>query len=240
MESIGESVAEAVSELVLGYILALDRQIVLHAQGAALGIWAKGLFAPARGLRSLDVGVVGIGRVGAATCRLLSSVGCVIHALERSSLGENDERTRLLADVTAVVHPDLNDLAASVVALIVCASPSPGDDPLVGRDVLANLRAGGIVINVARSWAVDLDALRHRLDNGDLAAAFDVHPDEPPPGTNGLVFRSGLFSHPQVLSTPHIGASTIAAQRRSALLAAQLIESHFPGSGRTGTIPDLA
>jgi phosphoglycerate dehydrogenase-like enzyme len=67
---------------------------------------------------------------------------------------------------------------------------------------LAKLRPDCILVNTCRGGVVDEDALLRRLESGELVAAcFDVFEIEPPANDR-------LLAHPNLLSTPHIGAST--------------------------------
>ena len=94
----------------------------------------------------------------------------------------------------------------------------PATRNLVDRAVLASLPAGALVLNLARGGIVDEDALLEAIDSGRVAgAAIDVWPDEPPPKDHPL------RTHPRVLATPHIAASTHEAQVAVAVQAAEQV-----------------
>ena len=77
---------------------------------------------------------------------------------------------------------------------------------LIGREAIAKLRPGGIVLNVARGGVVDEAAVAEALESGHLAGAgIDVFEHEPPTD-------SPLLAAPNTLLTPHLGASTAEAQ----------------------------
>ena len=80
------------------------------------------------------------------------------------------------------------------------------------------MRPGVRIINCARGGLIDEAALAEALDSGKVAgAAVDVFDPEPPPADHPLV------SHPKVLVTPHLGASTEEAQIAVAVEAARLL-----------------
>jgi D-3-phosphoglycerate dehydrogenase len=80
---------------------------------------------------------------------------------------------------------------------------------MVGAEVLDAL-VPGILLNTSRADVVDTDALLARLDEGSLRAGLDVYPDEP--GSGSAEWHSPLASHPLVVGTHHVGASTEQAQ----------------------------
>ena len=79
---------------------------------------------------------------------------------------------------------------------------------LLDEAALAAIRPGAIVVNAARGSLIDSAAARAALDDGRLAGlGLDVYDQEPPPPGHPLI------GHPRVVHTPHLGASTNAAQR---------------------------
>jgi D-3-phosphoglycerate dehydrogenase len=86
---------------------------------------------------------------------------------------------------------------------------------MIGARQFAQMRRGSYLVNVARGALVDEVALVAALQSDQLAgAALDVFEVEPPT-------RKELLSHPRVLPTPHLGASTHEAQSRA---GAQVVE----------------
>jgi phosphoglycerate dehydrogenase-like enzyme len=85
--------------------------------------------------------------------------------------------------------------------VIVLAAPA-GAGPLVDRELLARVRPGAVLINVARGQLVDTDAMVEALDDGRLAlAVLDVFDQEPLPAGHPL------WAHPRVVVTPHDSSS---------------------------------
>ena len=80
---------------------------------------------------------------------------------------------------------------------------------ILSADNLAKTKKGVRIINCARGGLVDEAALRAALDSGQVAgAAFDVFVEEP-------ATANPLFGHPNVVATPHLGASTARRRRTS-------------------------
>src|SRR6202008_594099 len=86
---------------------------------------------------------------------------------------------------------------------------------------LAKTRKGVRIVNCARGGLVDEAALRAALDSGHVAgAAFDVFVEEP-------ATANPLFGHPNVVCTPHLGASTTEAQENVALQVAEQMSDYL-------------
>jgi D-3-phosphoglycerate dehydrogenase len=100
-------------------------------------------------------------------------------------------------------------LASRVDVLTLHVPLSSETRGMIGAEVLEAL-SPGILLNTSRADVVDTDALMARLDEGGLSAGLDVFPDEP--GSGPADWRSPLASHPRVVGTHHVGASTQQAQ----------------------------
>src|SRR6516225_847201 len=89
---------------------------------------------------------------------------------------------------------------------------------LIGARELALMRRGARILNCARGGIINEEALAAALRSGHLAgAALDVFVPEPPPTDHPLL------NLPNVVVTPHLGASTVEAQESVASEAAQLL-----------------
>jgi D-3-phosphoglycerate dehydrogenase len=83
-------------------------------------------------------------------------------------------------------------------------------------------------VNTSRAEVVDTQALLARLDGGLLSAGLDVFPDEPSSGT--AEWRSPLSTHPAVVGTHHIGASTEQAQEAVVAGVVEVIDAFVTGA----------
>src|SRR5919198_4418791 len=92
---------------------------------------------------------------------------------------------------------------------------------IVDANAIAAMKKGVRIINCARGGLVDEQALRRALDAGHVAgAAFDVFTEEP-------ATANPLFGHPNVVCTPHLGASTTEAQENVALQIAEQMSDYL-------------
>lgn len=110
----------------------------------------------------------------------------------------------------------------------------PMDDKtrnLVRKETLAKCKKGVKVINCSRGGIVNEDDLVEALNSGQVsAAALDVFLKEPPD------FSHPLFSHPKVITTPHLGASTDEAQEKVAIQIAEQMVEYFTISEIKGAV----
>jgi phosphoglycerate dehydrogenase-like enzyme len=148
-----------------------------------------------RFLTGRTVGIHGCGNIGKEVVRLLAPFGCQILACDIKDYADFYSKW----NVTPVSFEEL--LARSEV-LTLHLPKTPLTLGLYTREVLAKLRPDCVLINTCRGGIVDEDALLERLDSGVLTAAcFDVFAVEP-------AQNDRLLRHPNMLATPHIGAST--------------------------------
>ena len=163
------------------------------------------------GLEGLAVGVIGMGTIGLAVAGAFHRFGCRIayHDPAPRDLGA-------AAALGAQALP-LDELLgiSDIVTLHVPLTPRTRN--LIGARELALMKPDAVLINAARGGIVDETALYNALKEGAIAgAALDVFAEEP-------TTDSPLFSLPNVVVTPHLGASTEEAQTRVAVAIAQQV-----------------
>jgi phosphoglycerate dehydrogenase-like enzyme len=197
------STAEWVVAAMLGALRAFPR---FSAEQAA-GRWA---YQETGQLAGKTVLIVGYGAIGAAVERRLAGFEVTVQRVARTSRPEAGGAGAVagLAELPALLP------AADVVVLLVPATPE--SQGLAGRDFLARMKDGGLLVNAARGAVVDTTALTAEVASGRLRAALDVTDPEPlPPG-------HPLWSLPGVFLTPHVAASTpVSRQRASGLVREQ-------------------
>ncbi|MFB6107238.1 MAG: phosphoglycerate dehydrogenase [Haloplanus sp.] len=183
-----------------------------HARLKA-GEWAKGDYLGTE-LNGKTLGVVGLGRVGQEVARRLRPLGMDLVAYD-PYIGE--ERAEQLG-AELVAFEECLDRADF---LTVHTPLTPETEDLVSTDELDRMD-GGYVVNCARGGVVDEEALAAAVENGHLAgAAVDVFADEPVAPDNPLLAVE------DVVVTPHLGASTEAAQENVATSIADQIIAAF-------------
>jgi D-3-phosphoglycerate dehydrogenase len=177
------------------------------------GEWAKGAFLGTE-VNNKTLGIIGLGRVGQEVAKRLHSLGMDLVAYD-PYIGK--ERAGKLG---AELAP-LEEVLDRADFLTVHTPLTPETEGLLGEDELARL-GGGYVINCARGGVVDEAALARAVEDGVIAgAALDVFAEEPLPSD------SPLLDVEDVVVTPHLGASTEAAQENVATSIADQVLAAF-------------
>lgn len=162
-----------------------------------------------RQLDEMTVLIVGLGGIGKAAALKFSALGATVLGTTRS--GEAVEGVDRLVPI--------DELASAVSEADAIVVTLPGTDAttgLLGAEVFANVKPGVIVSNVGRGTVIDESALLAALDDGRVGfAALDVFEVEPLPA------ESPLWTHPNVLVSPHTAALSRAEEPRIAKLFAE-------------------
>jgi D-3-phosphoglycerate dehydrogenase len=192
----------SVAELVIGHAIHLLRRVPERHAAARRGQWLKDS-AGSNEIRGKTLGIVGYGKIGTQTGLLAEAIGMrvIFHDVEaRLPLGN--------AGPAASLQALLEE--ADVVTLHVPQTPQTRN--LIDAQRMAQMKPGAVLINLARGHAVDIAALHAALKDGHLrGAAIDVFPLEP--AGRDQEFESPLRDLDNVILTPHVGGSTIEAQR---------------------------
>jgi len=134
--------------------------------------------------------IVGVGSVGGSVARLAKTFGLTVVGVRRS--GEPHP------DVDVMHTPDaVPDLVAEADFILVTAPQTDASRHIIGAAEIARMKPGAGIVNYSRAGLVDYDALRTRLEQGDIAAVLDVFNPEPLPAD------SPLWSTPNLIVTPH-------------------------------------
>ena len=194
----------AVSELVMGLLLACDRRIPDQTAELRRGVWQKGEYARARGLHGRTLGILGLGQIGRELTRRAQAFGMKVVAWSRNLTLEDAERLGIGYCQTPLEVARLAD----AVSINVAATAETRH--LVNADFLAALKPGAYLINTSRGSVVDEAALETAIREKGLRAGLDVYEHEPG-GAKGE-FHPAIIDAPGVYGTHHIGASTEQAQ----------------------------
>ena len=211
--------SDTVADTAVGLILMSLRRFGAADRFVRAGRWADGdQFPYARDVSGLQVGILGLGRIGAAIAARLRGFDCTIAYHNRHRLDGSPYR---YAESPV-------QLARSVDVLVVATTGGGSTHNLVDRTVLEALGPDGHLINIARGSVVDQDALVDLLSAGGLAGAgLDVFADEPNVPAEFLDLDN-------VVLFPHIGSATARTRKAMALLAIRNLES-FLGTGELVT-----
>ena len=217
---IGNTVAAA--EHTVALMLALARNVPQAYASMKDGQWQRSAFMGIE-VRNKTLGIIGLGRVGSEVARRAASFGMRLVAYD--PFVAPDFASRLGVTVVSL------DEALAQSDFITLHTPlTAGTTKLISGPQLAMMKPGARLINVARGELVDEDALLAALENGQLAgAALDVFTNEPPGDLP-------VLKHPNLVATPHLGASTEEAQREVAIEAAEQVLAVLDGKPARNTV----
>ena len=199
--------ATATAEHTWALLLSLCRRIPAADASVRAGRWERRRYTGIQ-LHGKTLGVVGLGRVGRLVALRAQGFGMEVLAYD----------PYLSADAAAELRVELVDLEQLLAGSDVVTLHVPLTEQtrgFLGTEQLVGMKPGALLVNAARGGLVDEAAVAAALETGRLAgAAFDVFAAEPPAG-------SPLLARDDVVLTPHLGASTIEAQRD---VSVQIIE----------------
>ena len=211
-----EGNVRAAAEHTVGMTFATARSIPQAHARLRAGEWAKGEFLGTE-LDGKTLGVVGFGRVGQEVARRLGGLGMELLAFD-PYIGE-DRVDQLGAELVADLETCLD--RADIVTVHTPLTDETAN--MIGAAELARLD-GGYLVNCARGGIVDEAALATAVADGGLAgAAVDVFADEPVAPDNPLLAVE------DIVVTPHLGASTAAAQESVAVSTAEQVLAALAG-----------
>lgn len=210
-----EASSNSVVELALGHMFSLARDIPRGTASLKKKEWIKSELKGTE-LAGKTLGVIGVGRIGS----LLAQKGT---ALGMTALGYDkyvDE-----APVEEIEMVTLDELLASSDYVTLHIPFVESEGATIGEAELEKMKESAYLINCARGGVVDEDALVKALENDWIAGAgVDVFTEEPPQDDDLLKFDNTSL-------TPHLGASTVEAQRRVGTQAADELIEFFGKEG---------
>ncbi len=201
----GNSITTA--EHAITMMLALARQIPQADASTQAGKWEKNRFMGVE-ITGKTLGVIGCGNIG-------SIVADRAHGLKMKVIASDPFLSPEHALDLGVERVDLAELLRRADFITLHAPLTERTRNILDAKALAAVKPSVRIVNCARGGLVDEVALRAALDEGRVAgAAFDVFSEEP-------AKTNPLFGHPNVVCTPHLGASTAEAQENVALQVAE-------------------
>ncbi|HQX59595.1 MAG TPA: phosphoglycerate dehydrogenase [Burkholderiaceae bacterium] len=215
----------SVAELVIGHAIHLLRRIPERQAAARRGQWLKDA-RRSNEIRGKTLGIVGYGKIGTQTGLLAESIGMrvVYHDIEaRLPLGN------------ASAAPSLQALLAEADVVTLHVPQTERTRNLIDAERLAQMKQDAVLLNLARGHAVDIDALHAALVSGHLrGAAIDVFPTEPASGDHP--FESPLRTLDNVILTPHVGGSTVEAQRNLGIEVSEKLRDYLMLGAINGSV----
>ena len=203
-----------VAELALAMILGLSRHLAAATASVKAGKWEKKRF-QGHELAGKTLGVVGVGNIGSVLVDRARALKMRVVAYD--PFLSHDAAAKLGAEL---VELDGIWREADVVSIHVPLTETTRH--LVNAGTLAKMKRGALLVNCARGGIVDERAVADALASGHLGgAALDVFEQEPPSADHPL------FALPNVIATPHIGASTEEAQAAVAIAIAEQLAAYL-------------
>ncbi len=201
----------AAAEHTVAMLLSAARNIPQAAASMKAGQFDRKSFM-GRQVSGKVLGIVGLGRIGSEVARRARGLGMEIIVFD--PYAPEDALTRLGARAG-----DLDEVLAQADFVTVHTPLTNETRGLIGATHLAGMKPTAILVNCARGGIVDEDDLLAALQEGTIAgAALDVFANEPD-------VNADLVSHPAVIATPHLGASTSEAQETVAVdVANQVVD----------------
>ncbi len=191
VSSASGALADQVTEHTIALITAWTRSLPTFFRAQQIKEFIR---RPTRELTRSTVGIVGLGGVGRRLARALAAFETRILAVDLYPIDKPD-------CVESLWHVDrLGDMLPLVEFLVLCVPLTPETERMIDAALLAKLKPGAVLVNVARGRLVVESDLVAALESGRLAGAvMDVTDPEPLPAC------SKLWEIPQVIITPHVG-----------------------------------
>jgi D-3-phosphoglycerate dehydrogenase len=188
---------DSVAELAVAYLFALARPIVQATESLRTGKWEKAKFHGTE-IQGKTLGIIGVGRIGLAVARRAAALG--MHVLGYDS--------RTVGPVPYMMMVPLEELLARADYITLHIPLTESSHHMINAAQIAKMKKGIKIIDCARGGVIDEDALCDAIISGQISgAALDVFENEP-------LTDSKLFSLPQIIGSPHMGASTAEATER--------------------------
>ena len=204
----------AVAELTIGLMLSISRSTPQAYYSLKTGVWKKGKFKGTE-LSYKTLGILGCGRIGQRLAEIAR------RGFDMEVIGY-DIKPCLESGIKFVTKQEVLSKADYV------SIHTGGKEMVVGEKELGLMKPTAYLINTSRGSNVDEQALYKALKEGKIAgAAVDVYADEPK--SEGSEFKSKLKELDNVVSSSHLGASTIEAQKETATEIARLISGYLLG-----------
>jgi D-3-phosphoglycerate dehydrogenase len=203
------------AELTVGHILSLARHIPAAHGALAAGQWKRSKYTGVE-IFEKTIGIIGLGRIGALITARMQAFGTRVVAYDPYV-------TAARAQQLGVTLLSLEELLAQSDFVTIHMPKTPETTGMIGAEQLRLMKPTAFVVNVARGGLIDEDALHDALVTGTIAGAgLDVFVHEPPTG-------SDLLALPNIVVTPHLGASTDEAQEKAGVSVARSVRLALGG-----------
>ncbi len=201
------------AEHAIAMMFAVARQIPEADASTQAGKWEKSKFMGVE-LTNKTLGIIGIGNIGSVVADRARGLKMKVIAYDPTLSEENITEK-------GAEKVELDELLRRADFITLHTPLIEATRNILGRENLAKTKKGVYIVNCARGGLVDEEALAELLKSGHVAgAAFDVFVEEP-------AKENVLFGLPNVVCTPHLGASTTEAQENVALQVAEQMSNYL-------------
>src|SRR5215207_267257 len=211
------------AEHTMALLLALSRHVPQAAGALAAGRWDRKKYS---GIELMDktLGILGFGRIGQLVAHRAKAFGMNVIAYDPFVATELYESMKVQRANT------VDEVYAAADFLSLHMPTTDETNGMINADAFAKMRDGVRILNVARGSLIVDEDLQAALDSGRVAgAALDVFRTEP-------ITDHPLFAYPNVIATPHLGASTAEATDRAGYQAAEQVVAALQGGSVTTAV----
>jgi D-3-phosphoglycerate dehydrogenase len=203
------------AELAIGHLLSLARHIPDANASLKQDKWERNKFTGVE-LYDKTIGIVGLGRIGSLVAQRLSGFGARL-------IGYDPYISPAKAEQMGVSLASLDEVMEQSDFITIHIPKTAETTGLIGASQFAKAKKELRIVNCSRGGIIDEDALLEALKTNRIAGAgLDVFNHEPPKG-------SPLLSLPNILVTPHLGASTEEAQEKAGISVAKSVRLALAG-----------
>jgi len=191
--------AGSVAELVVLYMLALYRKLVVLDRQSKTGVWDSWKYRhESFELQGKTIGIIGMGTIGKELVKRLKPFGVSFAYYDAFRLRPEQEAE------LGIEYRTMNDVLATGDIVSIHVPWNESTRGLIGAAEIARMKPSAILINTARGPIVDEKALVAAIKSGALAGAgLDVFDPEP------FTADSDVLKFDTILTTPHVGAATL-------------------------------
>ncbi|MCC5831317.1 MAG: phosphoglycerate dehydrogenase [Phycisphaeraceae bacterium] len=205
-------------------MMALARHVGPAYRTMAEGKWDRSAYTGTQ-LHGKTLGIVGLGRIGRTVAERALAFGMSVVGFDPFINAES------IMDGSVKMFSSFDEMLphADIVTFHVPLNDETRN--MLSGEQFARCRKGLLVVNAARGGVVDEEAIIPAIESGQCGgAALDVFSEEPPPAD------SPLRTHPRILCTPHLGASTREGQKAVSIAAVEQLLEYLRGQGVRGAV----
>ena len=203
------------AELAIAQIMGLARHIPDANSSLKAGEWKRSKFTGVE-LYEKTIGIIGLGRIGTLVAQRLAGFGTTL-------IGFDPYVTQARAEQMGVELVSIEELMKRSDFITIHIPKTPETTGMISTAQFAMAKPSLRIVNCSRGGIIDEDALFTALSSGQIAGAgLDVFVNEPPKD-------SPLLTLPNILVTPHLGASTDEAQEKAGISVARSVRLALAG-----------